>query len=128
MLDRSVIELDISCSSIAVQQFELSVVVQFETQPTRALGRPRSAACQHVVCRAQQSFDQDGQPSYDEAHKCLFKEGRKPRAHDGDFMHYNFVRIHQTSKVTPAMAAGVTPKLWEMSDMVKVLEAWEATK
>ncbi len=41
------------------------------------------------------------------------------------FMHYNFVRIHQTLKVTPAMAAGVTPKLWEMSDMVKVLEEWE---
>lgn len=41
------------------------------------------------------------------------------------FMHYNFVRIHQTLKVTPAMAAGVTPKLWEMSDMVKVLEDWE---
>jgi len=42
------------------------------------------------------------------------------------FMHYNFVRIHQTLKVTPAMAAGVTPKLWEMTDMVKVLEDWEA--
>jgi IS1 family transposase len=41
------------------------------------------------------------------------------------FMHYNFVRIHQTLKVTPAMAAGVTPKLWEMSDLVKVLEDWE---
>jgi hypothetical protein len=24
------------------------------------------------------------------------------------------------------MAAGVTPKLWEMADMVKVLEDWEA--
>jgi len=42
------------------------------------------------------------------------------------FMHYNFVRIHQTLKVTPAMAAGVTSKLWEMSDLVAVLEAWEA--
>jgi IS1 family transposase len=41
------------------------------------------------------------------------------------FMHYNFMRIHQTLKVTPAMAAGVTPKLWEMSDLVKVLEDWE---
>jgi IS1 family transposase len=41
------------------------------------------------------------------------------------FMHYNFVRLHQTLKVTPAMAAGVTSKLWEMSDMVKVLEDWE---
>jgi hypothetical protein len=42
------------------------------------------------------------------------------------FMHYNFVRIHQTLRVTPAMAAGVTDRLWEMSDMVKVLEDWEA--
>jgi hypothetical protein len=41
-------------------------------------------------------------------------------------MHYNLVRIHQTLKVTPAMAAGVTDKLWEMSDMEKVLETWEA--
>ena len=41
------------------------------------------------------------------------------------FMHYNFVRLHQTLKVTPAMAAGVTPKLWEMADMVAVLEDWE---
>jgi hypothetical protein len=32
---------------------------------------------------------------------------------------------HQTLKVTLAMAAGVTDKLWEMSDMEKVLEAWE---
>jgi hypothetical protein len=42
------------------------------------------------------------------------------------FMHYNFVRIHKTLRVTPAMAANVTPKLWEISDMVAVLEAWEA--
>jgi IS1 family transposase len=42
------------------------------------------------------------------------------------FMHYNFVRIHQTLKVTPARAAGVTSKLWEMPDMVRILEEWEA--
>jgi len=42
------------------------------------------------------------------------------------FMHYNFVRIHQTLPCTPAMAAGVTTKLWELADMVKVLEDWEA--
>jgi IS1 family transposase len=41
-------------------------------------------------------------------------------------MYYNFVRIHQTLKVTPAMAAGLTSRLWEMSDIVGVLEAWEA--
>jgi hypothetical protein len=41
-------------------------------------------------------------------------------------MHYNFCRIHKTLKITPAMAAGVTSRLWEMSDIVDVLEAWEA--
>jgi IS1 family transposase len=41
-------------------------------------------------------------------------------------MYYNFVRIHKTLKVTPAMAAKVTERLWEMGDIVDVLEAWEA--
>jgi hypothetical protein len=27
--------------------------------------------------------------------------------------------------MTPAMAAGVTKRLWEMADIVDVLEAWE---
>lgn len=38
------------------------------------------------------------------------------------FMHYNFVRIHQTLRVTPAMAAGVTDKLWSLEDMAALLE------
>jgi hypothetical protein len=44
------------------------------------------------------------------------------------FLYYNFVRIHQTLKVTPAMAAGVTKRLWEMRDVVEMLEAWEAAQ
>ena len=39
--------------------------------------------------------------------------------------YYNFVRIHKTLRVTPAMAAGVTDKLWEVSDIVALLEAIE---
>lgn len=42
------------------------------------------------------------------------------------FLYYNFVRVHKTLRATPAMAAGVTDRLWEMSDMVGVLEAWES--
>ena len=42
------------------------------------------------------------------------------------FMYYNFVKIHETLKCTPAMAAGVTPKLWEMTDVVAMIEAEEA--
>lgn len=41
------------------------------------------------------------------------------------FMHYNFVRIHQTTRVTPAMAAGVTSKLFELRDLVAIIDAWE---
>lgn len=44
------------------------------------------------------------------------------------FMYYNFVRIHKTLRVTPAMASGVTDKLWEMSDIVALIEAKEAEK
>ncbi len=43
-------------------------------------------------------------------------------------MYYNFVRIHKTLRTTPAMAAKVTERLWEMADIVGVLEAWEATQ
>lgn len=37
-------------------------------------------------------------------------------------MHYNFVRIHSTLRTTPAMAAGVTTKLWEIADIVALLD------
>jgi hypothetical protein len=41
---------------------------------------------------------------------------------------YNFIRIHRTLRVTPAMAAGVTSKLWEVSDLVALLVAAESKK
>ena len=42
------------------------------------------------------------------------------------FMHYNFVRIHQTLRVTPAMEAGVTERLWSLEDIVRIVDEWEA--
>lgn len=39
------------------------------------------------------------------------------------FTYYNFVRIHKTLKVSPAMAAGVTDRLWEMGDLLAVVDA-----
>jgi hypothetical protein len=41
------------------------------------------------------------------------------------FIRYNFVRIHQTLRVTPAMDAGVSRALWSLTDMVRVIEKWE---
>jgi hypothetical protein len=40
----------------------------------------------------------------------------------------DFVRIHETLRTTPAMAAGVTNRLWEMNDVVGVFAAWEAVE
>ncbi len=37
------------------------------------------------------------------------------------YMYYNFVRIHQTIRCTPAMEAGLTKKLWSMGDIVDLL-------
>ncbi len=43
------------------------------------------------------------------------------------FMHYNFVKIHSTLRTTPAQAAGVTDRLWEISDLVELLESTESS-
>ena len=37
-------------------------------------------------------------------------------------MYYNFVRIHSTLRMTPAMAAGASDRLWEIGDIVKLVE------
>ena len=38
------------------------------------------------------------------------------------FVWYNFVRIHKSLRVTPAMAAGVTDRLWELEDLVQLAD------
>ncbi|MCA3441489.1 MAG: IS1 family transposase [Rhodobacter sp.] len=39
------------------------------------------------------------------------------------FVHYNFVRMHKTLKMTPAMAAGVTNTLHDMAWLVGIIDA-----
>lgn len=43
-------------------------------------------------------------------------------------MYYNFVRIHKTLRVTPAMAAGVSDRLWEIADIAMLVEEAEANR
>jgi IS1 family transposase len=38
------------------------------------------------------------------------------------FMYYNFCRVHQTLRVTPAMEAGVSDHVWEISEIVGLLQ------
>lgn len=42
------------------------------------------------------------------------------------FCHYNFVRTHKTLRVTPAMAAGVSNRLWSLEEVVE-RTAWTST-
>jgi hypothetical protein len=42
-----------------------------------------------------------------------------------NYFAYNFIKIHRTLRVTPAMAAGVTDRLWEVSDLVTLWEEYE---
>src|SRR5579863_1928152 len=41
------------------------------------------------------------------------------------FMHYNFCRVHQTLRVTPAMEAGIADHVWTLGDVVALLDKQE---
>jgi hypothetical protein len=38
------------------------------------------------------------------------------------FMHYNFVKQHAAQRLSPAMAAHVTDKLWSLEDIVGIVD------
>jgi hypothetical protein len=42
-----------------------------------------------------------------------------------NYFAYNFIKIHRTLRVSPAMAAGVTDHLWEVEDLVALWESYE---
>jgi len=41
------------------------------------------------------------------------------------FMHYNFCRVHKTLRVTPAMESGLANHVWELAELIGLLEARE---
>jgi len=38
-------------------------------------------------------------------------------------MYYNFARIHQTLRVTPAMEAGLSRHVWSLAEIVELADA-----
>lgn len=44
------------------------------------------------------------------------------------FLYYNFVRLHKTLKVSPAIAAGVADRLWNVEDIVALIDARDARR
>jgi hypothetical protein len=41
------------------------------------------------------------------------------------FMYYNFCRVHQTLRVTPAMEAGIASHVWSLVELVELLDGVE---
>ncbi|MBI1777816.1 MAG: IS1 family transposase [Proteobacteria bacterium] len=56
------------------------------------------------------------------------KVGNHTHAVALNFMYYNFSRIHQTLRCTPAMAADVTKTLWSIGDIVRAVDEWEQSQ
>jgi hypothetical protein len=42
-----------------------------------------------------------------------------------NYFAYNFIKIYRTLRVSPAMAAGVTDRLWEVADLVSLWKSYE---
>jgi hypothetical protein len=42
-----------------------------------------------------------------------------------NYFAYNFIKIHRTLRVSSAMAAGVSDRLWSVEDLVALSEAYE---
>jgi hypothetical protein len=38
------------------------------------------------------------------------------------YMHYNFARVHQTLRVTPAMESGISNHVWTLEEIVGMLD------
>jgi hypothetical protein len=80
---------------------------------------PRSSARKHVVCREVKSDDAHADAPVHAADQRLFKEAGKPGCiHGLHFMHYNFCRVHETLRVTPAMQAGIADHVWNMRELI----------
>lgn len=44
------------------------------------------------------------------------------------FMYYNFVRVHKTLRVTPAMEAGIADHVWSFEELVALLDSKAVTQ
>lgn len=45
-----------------------------------------------------------------------------------NYFAYNFIKIHRTLRTSPAMASGVTDRLWSVEDLVALWEAYESRR
>ena len=96
---------------------------------TRRRGTAQRGPYQHMLCGAQNLNMRMGMRRFTRLTNAFSK---KIENHNHSlalyFLYYNFVRIHKTLKISPAMTAGVTNKLWNIEDIVALLDARDARK
>ena len=63
-----------------------------------------------------------GRPAGFASDRTTFLDLSRGRSHD---MYYNLVRSHRTLRVTPAMRAGLTNRVWSVVDIIGLLEMAE---
>ena len=55
----------------------------------------------------------------------IFSRKGPPSMTDAGGFAYNFIKIHRTLRMSPAMAAGVTDRLWDVNDLLALWESYE---
>jgi hypothetical protein len=76
----------------------------------------------HKVSTTIKPHDADVHAPFHAAHQCLVKKLDNHAATLAVyFMYYNFARVHQTLRVTPAMEAGVATHVWSVEEIVALL-------
>ncbi len=43
-------------------------------------------------------------------------------------VYYNFIRIHRTPRVTPAMESSIVDHLFSFDDLIGIVDEWEASQ
>jgi hypothetical protein len=82
-------------------------------------GQPRPREDLHVPRRAPESHDQNADaPPYAADEWLLEEVGEPVGCILPHFAYYNFCRIHKTLRVTPAMEAGITSRVWTLADLL----------
>ena len=89
------------------------------TKRSRIFGNPDAGHISTSYVEKPEPYHAYEHEALDEAYKCFRKKLENLQAAVAvHFAYYNFVRIHKTLKVTPAIAAGVTERLWSIKELL----------
>jgi len=90
--------------------------------PTPRTGRPRASAISTSYVERQNLTMRMQMRRFTRLTNAFSKKLENLKAATAlHFAHYNFVRIHQTLRITPAMAAGLTPQVWTLKDLLEAI-------